>query len=74
MENSIPFDGPVHLLQGMKDDSVPWKTALSIQEKLTSDNVVVSLVKDGDHRLSELEDINRLIMVVETLCAQVSGQ
>jgi len=74
MENSIPFDGPVHLLQGMKDDSVPWKTALSIQEKLTSDNVIVSLVKDGDHRLSELEDINRLIMVVETLCAQVSGQ
>jgi len=73
MQNSIPFDGPVHLLQGMKDDSVPWQTALDIQEKLTSDEVVVTLIKNGDHRLSEIDDIGRLIVAVESVCAKISG-
>ncbi|WP_169567170.1 alpha/beta fold hydrolase [Sneathiella limimaris] len=72
MQGDIPFDGPVHLLQGMKDDSVPWETALQIQEKLTSTDVDVTLVKDGDHRLSEQDDINRLFIAVETVCAKVS--
>jgi len=74
MEYPIPFEGPVHLLQGMKDDSVPWKTALAIQENLVSDNVIVSLVKEGDHRLSEPEDINRLVLAVEIICSQVAGR
>ena len=68
MQGDIPFEGPVHLLQGMKDDSVPWQTALDIQSKLISTNVVVSLVKEGDHRLSDQEDLNRLILAVESTC------
>lgn len=61
---------PVHLLQGMKDESVPWKTALQIQEALTSQDVTVSLIKNGDHRLSEPDDIARLILAIERLGAQ----
>ncbi len=71
MQNHIPFDGPVQLLQGMKDDSVPWQTAMDIQEKLSSEDVVVSLIKNGDHRLSEQDDINRLILSVESVCSRL---
>jgi len=71
MEAPIHFDGPVHLLQGLRDDSVPWQTALDIQENLTSRDVVVSLIKEGDHRLSEPDDINRLVLAVETICAHL---
>ena len=74
MHNDIPFEGPVHLLQGMKDDSVPWQTALDIQEKLTSDEVVVTLIKNGDHRLSEIDDIGRLIIAVESVCAKIASR
>ncbi|MEH6404880.1 MAG: alpha/beta hydrolase [Sneathiella sp.] len=65
----IDINCPVHLLQGMKDDSVPWQTALTIQEQVATEDVVVSLVKGGDHRLSEPEDLNRLLIAVERMCS-----
>lgn len=71
MNGQIDISCPVHLLQGMKDDSVPWKTALQIQEALESDDVTVSLVKNGDHRLSEPDDITRLVLATERLCASI---
>jgi esterase/lipase len=74
MDYPIPFDGPVHLLQGLKDDSVPWQTALDIQERLTSDDVNVTLIKEGDHRLSDGHDLNRLVLTVETVCTAISRQ
>ncbi|MEP3247802.1 MAG: alpha/beta hydrolase [Sneathiella sp.] len=73
MDNPMDISCPVHLLQGMKDDSVPWKTALAIQEAITSDDVVVTLVKNGDHRLSERDDIDRLIITVERLCGRLEA-
>lgn len=60
MDHPIPFDGPVHLLQGQQDEDVPWPLALDIAAKLTSHDVTVTLVKDGDHRLSRPEDIGAL--------------
>lgn len=73
METEIPFDGPVHLLQGMKDDSVPWQTALDIQNNISSNDVTVNLIKDGDHRLSEPSEINNLIWSVETVSSKVAA-
>ena len=60
----IAFTGPVHLLQGQRDDDVPWETALRLAAALRSDRVQVTLVKDGDHRLSRPEDIERLIATI----------
>ena len=74
MKTPLEITCPVHLLQGMKDDSVPWQTALDIQDNITGEDVVITLVKDGDHRLSELEDINRLILAVERLCTRVEAR
>jgi len=51
---------PVHILQGMRDPDVPWRQALKLVEHLSGDPVVLTLIKDGDHRLSTPEDIARL--------------
>ncbi len=56
----IPLNGPVRLIHGLKDADVPWRTALRLQDALTSTDVEVTLVKDGDHRLSEPHDLARL--------------
>ncbi len=50
---------PVHVLQGMRDPDVPWRQALKLVEHLSGDPVVLTLIKDGDHRLST-PDIARL--------------
>jgi alpha-beta hydrolase superfamily lysophospholipase len=51
---------PVHILQGMADPDVPWRQALKLVEHLSGDPVLLTLVKDGDHRLSTPADIARL--------------
>lgn len=56
---------PVHILQGMQDPDVPWRHAMRIVEQLPGDEVVTTLIKDGDHRLSRPQDIERLVAAVE---------
>jgi pimeloyl-ACP methyl ester carboxylesterase len=56
---------PVHILQGVKDPDVPWQHALELVARFARDDVVLTLVKDGDHRLSRPEDIERLIAAVK---------
>jgi pimeloyl-ACP methyl ester carboxylesterase len=51
---------PVHILQGMKDPDVPYQHALKLMEFLPLDDVVLTLIRDGDHRLSRPEDIARM--------------
>lgn len=58
---------PVHVLQGMQDPDVPWRHAMLTAEKIARDDVVVTLVKDGDHRLSRPEDIARLEAAVAAM-------
>jgi pimeloyl-ACP methyl ester carboxylesterase len=55
---------PVRILQGVKDEDVPWQHAADLVSRLARDDVVLTLVKDGDHRLSRPEDIERLIAAV----------
>jgi pimeloyl-ACP methyl ester carboxylesterase len=55
---------PVRILQGVEDPDVPWRHAVELVSRLASDDVVLTLVKDGDHRLSRPEDIERLIRAV----------
>jgi pimeloyl-ACP methyl ester carboxylesterase len=60
----VPIDVPVRVLQGGADPDVPWTHALELANALTSDNVVFSLIKDGDHRLSRPQDLERLVAAV----------
>ncbi len=55
---------PVHVIQGMLDTDVPWTHATALMERLALDDAVLTLVRDGDHRLSRQQDIDRLIRAV----------
>jgi len=65
--NEIAFDGPVRLLQGQLDETVPTSIALRLSRALRSADVQITLIKDGDHRLSRPEDIDLLIATVAHL-------
>jgi pimeloyl-ACP methyl ester carboxylesterase len=55
---------PVRILQGVQDPDVPWAHAVELTTRFARDDVVLTLVKDGDHRLSRPEDIERLLAAV----------
>jgi len=55
-----PVDCPVHLLQGMKDDSMPWKIVPEMTKLLRSERVTVKLLKWANHRLGDDESLNEL--------------
>ena len=63
-EQPIETGCPVHVIQGMQDEDVPWAHATKLMERLAFDDAVLTLVRDGDHRLSRPEDIERLIGAV----------
>jgi pimeloyl-ACP methyl ester carboxylesterase len=58
---------PVHILQGVKDPDVPWSHATELVSRIAREDVVLTLIKDGDHRLSRPEDLDRLIAAVTEL-------
>ncbi|MDP4594183.1 MAG: alpha/beta hydrolase [Beijerinckiaceae bacterium] len=58
---------PVHILQGMEDPDVPWSHAMKLVEHLAADPVAITLVKDGDHRLSREEDISRMLAAIRNI-------
>jgi pimeloyl-ACP methyl ester carboxylesterase len=66
LRGPIPISSPVRLLHGQRDAEVPWRTALRLADRLASEDVRVTLVKDGDHRLSRAAD---LALLAETLSA-----
>lgn len=67
MNGPIPIQCPVRILQGMKDDAVPYGHALAFAELLETNDVEISLVKNGDHRLSEPTDLRRLTDTISAL-------
>lgn len=69
MDGPINFTGPVRLLQGLRDQSVPWSHVLELVARLKSEDVVFSLSKQGDHSLSSADDLERLCTNLDMLCA-----
>jgi pimeloyl-ACP methyl ester carboxylesterase len=61
----VPIHVPVRILQGGADPDVPWRHALSLAEAIEGGDVVFTLIRDGDHRLSRPADLARLIAAVE---------
>jgi len=60
---------PVHIIQGMADESVPYTHTLRLMEYLPQENVTLTLVKDGNHRLSRSQDIALLQKILENCFA-----
>jgi pimeloyl-ACP methyl ester carboxylesterase len=48
---------PVRLLHGMADPDVPHRLSIELAERLASEDVRVTLIKNGDHRLSRPDDL-----------------
>ena len=64
---SIDVGCPVRILQGARDMDVPWKHALALAHRLPADDVVLTVIQDGDHRLSRPQDIARILAAVEEI-------
>jgi pimeloyl-ACP methyl ester carboxylesterase len=70
LDAPIALDCPVRLLHGQRDPDVPWETALRIAERVIGADVQVTLVKDGDHRLSRPDDLGLLDRTLAPLLMQ----
>jgi pimeloyl-ACP methyl ester carboxylesterase len=65
--STIEVGCPVRILQGAQDPDVPWQHAFALAHRLPSDDVVLTMIQDGDHRLSRPQDIARIIAAVAEL-------
>jgi pimeloyl-ACP methyl ester carboxylesterase len=73
MDWEIPLDIPARILQGGLEEDVPWPYSLDLVEKLRGTDVTWTLIKDGDHRLSRPQDIDRMTATALTLADQVDA-
>jgi pimeloyl-ACP methyl ester carboxylesterase len=65
LDAAVPIKAPVRILQGGEDPDVPWRHALELAQAIQGRDVVFTLIKDGDHRLSRPQDIARLVAAVD---------
>lgn len=72
LDSAVPLKLPVYLLHGQADPDVPWRTSLRLAARLSSADVTVELVKDGDHRLSRPGDLKRLEAAIDHVLECVS--
>lgn len=73
LDAPVRIDVPVRLLHGQQDPDVPWELSLQTAAALTSQDVEVTLVKDGDHRLSRPQDLRLLRRVLSALLPGEDG-
>lgn len=73
-DEAVEITCPIYLVQGMLDKEVPWQTALDINARVVSDNVIVELIKDAGHSVSRPEDLKRLDRAVEHLNSMIMPQ
>jgi len=73
LEDEIAFDGPVRLLHGQRDPDVPWDISVQLARWLRSASVQVTLIKDGDHRLSRDGDIALLLGTLDALTHELAA-
>jgi pimeloyl-ACP methyl ester carboxylesterase len=72
MTGPIDTHCPVHVLQGLADPDVPHEHALKLVSLLPADDVTLSLIPGGDHRLSRPQDLDLLVRAVRSTIAQIA--
>ncbi|MBK8174529.1 MAG: alpha/beta hydrolase [Rhodospirillales bacterium] len=73
LRQPIALQCPVRLIHGMRDPDVPWKTALRLADCLVGDDIEITLVKAGDHRLSTPGDLDRLCDALDLLLRRIEA-
>jgi pimeloyl-ACP methyl ester carboxylesterase len=64
---AIDVGCPIRILQGAQDPDVPWQHAFALAHRLPKDDVVLTMIQDGDHRLSRPQDIARILAAVKEI-------
>jgi pimeloyl-ACP methyl ester carboxylesterase len=67
LDGAIRIEACTHILQGRADDTVPWRHAMALIERLEGGDVLLDLVEGGDHRLSKPADLERMINAIEAM-------
>jgi pimeloyl-ACP methyl ester carboxylesterase len=65
LDSDIDYAGRVHILHGMRDTQVPFERSMTLINRITSPDCVIEYIKNGDHSLSEPQDLNRLGAVIK---------
>jgi pimeloyl-ACP methyl ester carboxylesterase len=71
LDSQLAVPCPVRIVQGLDDADVPWQHAVRVAQALDGDDITVTMIRNGDHRLSRDEDILRLLRMIERLAAKV---
>jgi abhydrolase domain-containing protein 10 len=71
LDDSIPVHCPIRLIHGMKDEEVPYDVSLDVLKRVQSNDVNVTLVKDGSHRLSQPNNIHLITRTIEALIQEL---
>ena len=73
MTGPIDTHCPVTILQGLADPDVPYQHALKLASLLPADDVTMTLIPEGDHRLSRPQDLEMLVRTVEEMSGRISA-
>lgn len=72
-DRALDFDGPVHIVHGGHDVDVPWTVSQDFCANLARCDVRMTLIPDGEHRLSRPSDIATILQAIETMADQLSA-
>lgn len=64
LKPGITYDKPVRILQGMEDPDVPYAHAVRTAAAFQGADTRLTLIRDGDHRLSRSQDLELLYQTV----------
>lgn len=64
LDSAIDVGCPIRIFQGTQDPDVPWRHAFALAHRLPCDDLVLTMIQDGDHRLSRPQDIARILAAV----------
>ncbi|TAL33050.1 MAG: alpha/beta hydrolase [Alphaproteobacteria bacterium] len=69
LKKEIPVACPVRIIHGRQDADVPWRKSEKIRERLAAEDVKITWVPDGDHRLSRAQDLRLIDETVKELAS-----
>ena len=64
LKDKISLDCPVRLIHGLNDKDASYKNSIKLAKKITSPDISIHFLPEGDHRLSKPNEINCIIQLI----------